>query len=397
MIALISFAFHKTDVLSNTLNFNGTPMQFDRYIFWQLIRTTFAVTSVLVGIVWLFQTIKLLELVVNKGASIGDFILMSVAVMPLWLTIAMPIGAFVALQWVFHRIISDRELTVMQAVGLSPMQIARAPIYFGTTITLMLMVNSSFILPNSFALYKEMQFQIRNSIPTILLQDGVFIDIVDGMTILIGKRPRNGVAEDVFIHDARDADKVTSVTAKYGKFINDRGVPKLILQNGQRAELSDDGSSSALLLFDTHTLSITPRASKPATRSPIDMNEDNIVNLLNPDKSPAPRYYPERRAEGHYRIISPFLGLALVMMTLAITLRGQIRRDLWLRRSFVSIAAGLSLIMLTVVTRGLIASHPIAIPLIYTIVLLPCIVSLVPLLGGFEALFMRRVSKGSPS
>lgn len=361
-------------------------MQFDRYIFWQLVRTTFAVTIVLVGIVWLFQTIKLLELVVNKGAGVGAFVIMSLSVLPLWLTIALPIGAFVALQWVFHRSLSDRELTVMQAVGLSSLQIARAPFAFGVAVTGFLILNSTLFLPYSFSLYKELQFQLRNSIPTILIQDGVFIDIVDGMTILIGKRPQNGVAEDIFIHDARNDGKITSVTAKYGRFTKNNGVPTLILQDGQRAELNDDGSSGALLLFDTHTLTITPRTGKPATRSPIDMNEDSIINLLDPEKSPAPRYYPERRAEGHYRIASPFMGISLVMMTLAIFLYGQIRREQWVKRSLISIGAGSGLIILAIMTRGLITGYSQAIPLLYLILLLPPVVSLIALSGGLDML-----------
>ena len=361
-------------------------MQFDRYIFWQLIRTAFAVTTVLVGIVWLFQTIKLLELVVNKGASVGAFVIMSISVLPLWLTIALPIGSFVALNWVFHRSLADRELTVMQAVGLSSLQIARAPFAFGAAVTAFLILNSTVFLPYSFSLYKELQFQVRNSIPTILIQDGVFIDIVDGMTILIGKRPQNGVAEDIFIHDARQDGKITSVTAKYGRFTRNNGVPTMILQNGQRAELNDDGSSGALLLFESHTLAITPRSSRQAERSPIDMNEDSIVNLLNPDKSPAPRYYPERRAEGHYRIASPFMAISLVMMTVAIFLHGQIRREKWFRRSLISVAAGSTLIILSIMTRGLITSHPQAIPLLYLILMCPAALSLIPLAGGTEML-----------
>jgi lipopolysaccharide export system permease protein len=102
-------------------------MQFDRYLFAQMMRTTIAVSITLVGIMWLFQTIRILEVVINRGAPISEFLLMSVTVIPLWLTIAVPIGAFVAVTWVFHRAVADRELLVMQASGRSALQLARAP------------------------------------------------------------------------------------------------------------------------------------------------------------------------------------------------------------------------------------------------------------------------------
>jgi lipopolysaccharide export LptBFGC system permease protein LptF len=66
----------------------GADMQFDRYLLAQLVRTTFAMTVTLVGIVWLFQTIRILELVVSRDGPFLDFIVMSVTVVPLWLTIA---------------------------------------------------------------------------------------------------------------------------------------------------------------------------------------------------------------------------------------------------------------------------------------------------------------------
>ena len=364
------------DVLSRRLNVNGRNMHFSRYIFAQLLRTTCAVTLVIIGIVWLFQTIRLLEMVISRGAAFSDFILMSFAVIPLWLTIALPIGAFVAVNWVFHRILTDRELTVMQAIGLSPMQIARAPIALGALVSAAMLANSIFILPSSFGVYKEQQFKIRNSIPAILLQDNVFVDVVDGMTMLIGKHGSNGVASDVFIHDTRNEGKIITVLAETGQFIKTNGAPALVLQNGQRAELTDNTNNSAMLYFDSHTMSITATEGPKSKRMPIDMNEDTIPNLLNPAKSPSPDYFNERRAEGHYRIISPCLGFALILIATALTLRGQIRRDLWGQRAFANIVVGIGTIILLVMSRSIATSTPQFIPLLYASILIPVAICL---------------------
>jgi len=351
-------------------------MQFSRYIFMQMLRTALAVTLVIVGIVWLFQTIRLLELVINRGAAFVDFILMSISVIPLWLTIALPIGTFIAVNWVFHRILADRELTVMQAVGLSPMQIAAAPIALGATMTLVLFFNSVFVLPTSFGIYKEIQFKIRNNIPAILLQDNVFIDIVDGMTILIGTHKGGGAAENVFIHDARTPGKIITVTAEAGQFTNTSGAPTLLLRNGQRAELNEDQDNAAMLFFDTHTLSITASENPKTNRMPVDMNEDTIANLLNPERSPSPNYFNERRAEGHYRIASPLLGIVLVLVASAVILHGQIRRGLWLKRMFINIGLGVGIIILLVTARSVATGTPQMIPLIYLCIAVPLGISL---------------------
>ena len=251
-------------------------MQFNLYIFNQLLRTTLALTSVLVGIIWLFQTIRILELVVNRGAAVGDFLVMSVASMPLWLMIAIPISGFIAVNWVFSRILADRELLVMQSIGLSPLQLAKAPIALGVLLTAFLAVNTVYILPTSFGVYKDLQFKLRNSIPTILLRDGVFIEVVDDMTMFIGSRDDDDIMRDLFIHDARIADRIITMTAQSGEFIERDGSPTLILQNGERSERNAEGQSGAVLLFDTHSVTITRNSSQQTERATIDINEDSI-------------------------------------------------------------------------------------------------------------------------
>ena len=350
-------------------------MQFNLYIFNQLLRTTLALTLVLVGIIWLFQTIRILELVVNRGAAVGDFLVMSVASMPLWLMIAIPISGFIAVNWVFSRILADRELLVMQSIGLSPLQLAKAPIALGILLTTFLAVNTVYILPTSFGVYKDLQFKLRNSIPTILLRDGVFIEVVDDMTMFIGSRDGNDIMRDLFIHDARINDRIITMTAQSGEFIERDGSPTLILQNGERSERNAEGQSGAVLLFDTHSVTITRNSSQQTERATIDINEDSINNLLSADAAHSPQYYLQRHAEGHYRIASPWLGLGLALLSAAIILRGQIRRDLWTRRASLNIGACVLVIVAVVVSRGWVTNNANLWPFIHLSVLAPIIIA----------------------
>ena len=355
----------------------GAHMQFDRYLLAQLVRTTIAVTVTLVGIVWLFQTIRILELVVSRDGPFLDFIIMSITVIPLWLTIAFPISAFIAITWVFQRTIADRELLVMQASGRSTLQLARAPIALAIGVTAILVLNSTVVLPFSFGIYKEMQFKLRNSIPAVLLREGVFIDVVDGMTMLIGEQTEDGMARDIFLHDERAPDKTITITAKYGKFVNQDGVPAVILQNGVRNEVNQNGDASASLLFETHSVIISSDTQPSQERLTFDMNEDSIRNLLNPETSPAPRYFNQRRAEGHYRIISPLLGFVLVMTAACSVLCGQIRRDTLFRRTVLNIGAAIVIISMMVSTRSLTITMPATTPLLYASLVGPAFILIV--------------------
>ena len=346
-------------------------MQFDRYLFAQMIRTSIAVSITLVGIMWLFQTIRILEVVINRGAPVSEFLLMSVTVIPLWLTIAVPIGAFIGVTWVFHRAVADRELLVMQASGMSALQLARAPIALGILLSTALMLNSTILLPMSFGVYKQVQFKVRNSIPAIMLQDDVFIDVVDGMTMLIGEKYDDGLARDIFIHDERSEGKIITLTARTGRFIERDGLPAVLLQDGERMELGSDEKAGAKLLFDTHMVMIAPQGRKEATRMPIDMNEDTITNLLDPAKSPSPVYVNQRRAEGHYRLVSPILALVLVLTACCGVLYGQVRRHTLTRRTVMTFCAGMVCIAALISARSLVTMIPATAPLLYASIAVP--------------------------
>ena len=351
-------------------------VQFNLYIFNQLFRTTLALTSVLVGIIWLFQTIGILELLVKRGAAVGEFLLMSIASIPLWLMIAIPISGFIAVNWVFNRILADRELLVMQSIGLSPLQLAKAPIALGILLTSFLVFNSVYLLPTSFGAYKDLQFKLRNGIPTILLRESVFIEVVDDMTMFIGARDNNDVMRDIFIHDARMQDRIITITAEAGEFIDRDGTPTLVLQNGERSERNAEGQSGAVLLFESHSVTITRTVNQPTKRASIDINEDTISNLLSPETAPSPQYYLQRNAEGHYRITSPFLGIGLVLLSAAIILRGQIRRDLWGRRASTNILACVLVIIIVVISRGLVTNNAKLWPLLHLSVFIPIMFSI---------------------
>ena len=78
-----------------------------------------------------------------------------------------------------------------------------------------------------------------------------------------------------------------------------------------------------------------------------------------------------RHAEAHYRMASPWLGLALTMLSAALILKGQIRRDLWSKRVMANVSACVLVIICVVMTRGWTSNQAAFWPLIHLSILLP--------------------------
>ena len=97
----------------------------NRYILRQLAVGMVLVTIGLTAILWLTQSLRFVELTVNKGASVGTFIKLTLLVMPNFLTIILPVALFTVTLFTYNKMISDRELVVLRAAGLSHWALAR--------------------------------------------------------------------------------------------------------------------------------------------------------------------------------------------------------------------------------------------------------------------------------
>lgn len=348
-------------------------MNFHGYLFRQFSFTTLLVLASLLGVVWLNHALRMLELVVNKGASFFDFLLLSLFPIPLWLMIALPMAGFIGVIWTIYRFLSDRELIVMQATGLSPGQFSKMPLLFGLLLTAILTVNSVVVLPFGFSKFKELQTLVRASIPKLLVQDNVFMDIADDLTLFVGERISQNEVGRVFIQDARNPERLVTLTSETGQFLVSDGRPLFILRNGQRTELDLDGSSTASLSFETHMLDIGKNSSTTSQRNLLDSNEEHILDLLSPPDALPLKYANDRKAMGHYRLASPFLALCLIILATSIMLHGRILRETVNKRILIVAVLGILLQSGLILSRSLTASTPLLWPSLYLVVLLPMI------------------------
>ncbi len=97
-----------------------SPTRIDRYVLRQLLVALLAVSGGLVALIWLTQSLRFVEMVVNRGLSFRTFFELTGLLIPNFIAMILPITTFVVVQFVYQRLAGDRELTVMRAAGLSP-------------------------------------------------------------------------------------------------------------------------------------------------------------------------------------------------------------------------------------------------------------------------------------
>src|SRR6516165_3203375 len=97
----------------------------ERYILRQCFGVMIFVTAALSAAIWLAQSLRLIDLIVNRGLAVEVFLYLAALILPRFLDIVLPIGIFIAVLFTFNRLTAESELVVMRSAGLSNLALAR--------------------------------------------------------------------------------------------------------------------------------------------------------------------------------------------------------------------------------------------------------------------------------
>jgi lipopolysaccharide export system permease protein len=359
--------------------------QLNKYFFSNIMGIWLIILSCLMAVIWLNQSLRILDVVITQGASFADFLRFSFLAAPLWLFVTVPLSAFIAILWTLHRFLSDREIVVMQAVGLSPLQLSVAPVLFSILLSAFLFFNSLILLPLGFSGFKTVQDEVRNTIPKLLLQDNVFIDIDQNLTIFIGEKHSRNSVGNVFIQDTQNKKKHVTYTAEIGEFTTLENQPVVILKNGQRTETSVEAEKSTIISFDSYTLNIIRDTQKQSPSERVkDANEESVSNLFNRNLAANDLFWRQRFAEAHYRLSSPLLVISLSITAIALFFYRLSKQVSLAKRLTLASLFGLAIQILYVMSKSLVINYPFLWPAMYLVPIIPAIIGFVSIISSSQ-------------
>jgi lipopolysaccharide export system permease protein len=349
----------------------------DRYILRQLVVGMVLVTLGLTFILWLTQSLRFVELTVNKGASIGLFLKLTLLVMPNFLTVILPVALFTVTVFTYNKLISDRELVVLRAAGLSHMALARpAIILAGFSFILGLFLNI-WLIPITVEEFHKMQSLLRSNASGIMLQEGQFNQMGSGITVYVRARSPDGELKDIIIHDRRNQDRTTTVIAERGAFIKgDKGAPKVLLFNGTREQVSRGLHRLSLLYFDNYAMEFedTSDVDEERGRDAREQPTDELFTATEEEVGPV--QFRQFRVEGHQRLASPLYHFSFAVVACACLLIGRFNRRGQADRLIVAIGLMIMIQALALGASNMARRDLAMVPFIYIMPLVPSLIGL---------------------
>ncbi len=345
----------------------------NRYLFWQLLSITVIVTLTLTGVIFLSQSLKFLELIIESGASGGIFIQLILLALPRFFEIIIPIALSVAVLFLYNRMTSDSELVVMRSLGFSPGSIARPAIILSLLTSILLMFMTTWAGPTALAKMQRLRKDVKAEYSSLIFREGVFNSVAKGITIYIRQRNEDGSMSGLLIHDARNkAEPASTISAKSGMIVSTETGQQVLVFDGVRQSFNASSKALNKLEFNRYSIDI-PNDENAVNDRWIEPDERNFMQLLNPDLSDKDdlRHKREFMVEAHRRLISPLLAPCFTLIALCAMLLGPVSRRGMGHRV---VGATLSVIILQslyLVFFNIAKDHNFGIVLLYCITLLP--------------------------
>lgn len=376
-------------------------MIFDRYLFKSLLLATVFVALTLVGVLFLTQSLKFLELVINSGASGMVFLILTLLALPRFFELILPIALMAGVMFVYHRMTADSEIVAMRAAGASPWALSRPAMVLSGAVLGVLFVMTAWVGPLTVSNMHEMRQAVKTQVSNLLFREGVFNPIVKDVTVFVSRRGDSGELQGIMIHDSRSVNETpVTIIAKRGVLVATDEGQQVVVYDGSRQAYDPRTGNLGRLDFTRYTIDLPESGAVvgPRWREP---EERTLWELFTPDHANA-RDVESRRAfliEAHRRIVSPFLAPAFTAIALAFLLLGPLERRGLGRRLAAAVGAVIVIEALYLAAFNMAERDATGVWLLYALVFVPLIAGIALLRGGDVALrrAARRITGAVPS
>ncbi len=298
-----------------------------RYIFSQCAGPLVFFTLILSGVVWLSQSLQMLDLVVNRGQSAGTFAYLSILIFPSLLSDVLPIALFSATFYALHHLYNDSELVVMWSAGFSRWGLMMPIAMLALLVMIFNLFLNLYLMPAGYRAMKDKIYEIRSDLATQLIKEGTFTNPSRGLTVYIREATGTGELKGILVHDNRNLEKPTTYLAESGMLVRKDSSPELIMKAGNIQTITDPERPPSFTSFEEYSLDLSPFVTNQVGARR-EFRERYLSELFNPnledrwDQANVARL----KSEGHNRLAAPLYNIAFALIALLAVTGGHFNR-----------------------------------------------------------------------
>jgi len=346
----------------------------ERYIMRRTFEMFMAALLWTLAIVWTTQVLARIDLVTDSGQSALTFFEIATLILPSIIPIVVPFALIIAVAQTLSTMNSDSELVVISAAGSSRSTISRPIITLAVLASVFSFAVDNGIDPYARERGRELVAAARADLLSLVIQEGTFRKVDDGLFVQVGERLPDGRLGGIFVADSRQKDIDLVYYAKTGAVVQQDGKSMLVMNDGVVHRKTPAGDVS-VIRFTSYAfdLSAFSAAASEVTMYPKDRT---LPYLFNPD--PNDKVYqntPQQfRAEIHRRFTESFYALVFALIALAVAGDARSHRDSRIHPLMTAVTIALFVRWLGFFVTQQAQSNPLFSPLVYAV---PIITSLI--------------------
>jgi len=158
-----------------------------RYVLKEHIAPFFAALFVTTFLFVINFLVEVLDKVLSKGIP-AQIVLEIFALNVVWMIgLAVPMSVLAATLMTFGRLSADREITAMQAAGISPLSLMRPVLIFSALLMMLLIIFNNWILPEANYRSGMLMQSITRKRPHAMIDEGKLINQFPGIQIWVSR------------------------------------------------------------------------------------------------------------------------------------------------------------------------------------------------------------------
>ena len=293
----------------------------NRYFTRQLVAIFIMLLLVLTGLAWMLQIMSMMKFLLNYGVELTSFLGLTILMVPFIVSIIIPFVTFIAIIFVYNKLISDNEITVMAATGLSPRQIARPALALACVLTVLHFILNIWIVPTTQSMFYSTQWNLRYGLAHMKLQESAFTQLADGLVVYVDKVSGHDLSQ-LMLSDMRDRDAPVTIFAEKGKLVSTARGLSIVMTNGS---LQASGDTLTTGTFDTFDMDLNV-ADKEGENSFRVRRVPTMTLIKSVLDAPNERQHKMVLSELSTRLLGPIMNLILAALCTAILLRSSLLR-----------------------------------------------------------------------
>jgi len=347
----------------------------ERYIMRRTLALFMGTLLWTLAIVWTTQVLARIDLVTDNGQSALTFFQVASLIIPSIIPLVVPFALVVAVAQTLSTMNADSELVVISAAGASRLTVVRPILLLALAASIFCFAVHNGVEPYARQKNRELVAAARADFLSLIIQEGTFRKIEDGLFVQIGERFPDNQLGSIFVADSRDEGVDLIYYAKTGAII-ERDNKQVLLMNDGVVQRKVPSGEVSVVRFTSYVFDLSAFAADMGDT--ILFPKDQTTGyLFNPDANDqifkqSPNLY---RTELNKRFSDWLFSIAFAMVALAVAGDPKSHREARIHPLITAIVICLVVRWLAFFAEGESKSHPSFGYLMYAVPILACVVS----------------------